>query len=173
MRIVGRAQLFRSGLGTLRGLGSLRGLAPGVVLLLGDAGRFAAQAAQVIELGAPDLAAAHDLERIDHRRIERKHTLDAFAVGDLAHREVLVEAGPGAGDADALIGLDSGALAFDHLDVDRDRIARLEIREGPGGGKLRHLLLFELLDEVHRKSPSAAPEMRGARRRMKFMLAWL
>ena len=42
-------------------------VAAGVVLLLGDAGRFAAQPAQVIELGAADLAAAHDLDRVDHR----------------------------------------------------------------------------------------------------------
>ena len=61
-------------------------------LLLGDAGRLAAQAAQVIELGAADLAAAHDLDRVDHRRVEREHALDALAVGNLADREVLVEA---------------------------------------------------------------------------------
>src|ERR1700716_3986836 len=90
----------------------------GVVLLLGDARLLAAQSAQVIELGAAHLAAAHDLDRIDHRRIERKHALDALAIGNLAHREVLVEAGAGAPDADALIGLDAAALAFHHLVID-------------------------------------------------------
>src|ERR1700736_5533821 len=85
--------------------------------LLDDAGRLAAQAAQVIELGAAHLAAAHHLDRIDHRRIEREHALDALAVGDLAHGEVLVEARAGAADADALIGLHAAALALDHLDV--------------------------------------------------------
>src|SRR5580692_6020881 len=40
----------------------------GVLGLLDDAGRLAAQVAQVIELGATHLAAAHDLDRVDHRR---------------------------------------------------------------------------------------------------------
>ena len=79
-----------------------------VVLLLGDAGALAAQAAQVIQLGAADLAAAHDLDRVDHRRVEREHALDALAVGDLADREVLLQARAGAADADALVGLDAG-----------------------------------------------------------------
>src|SRR5436853_3261330 len=79
---------FRGGFGRSRPL-----------LLLGDAGGLAAPAAQVIELGAPHLAAPHDLDRVDQRRIEREHALDAFAVGNLAHGEVLVEAGAGAPDA--------------------------------------------------------------------------
>src|SRR5438552_6577108 len=144
--------------------GSLRrlALAAFALLLLGDARAFAAQAAQVIELGAAYLAAAHDLDRIDHRRIEREHALDALTIGNLAHREVLVEPGAGAPDAHALIGLDAAALALHHLVVDDERVARLEIGNGFAGGKLRHLLLFELFDQVHRVSPSAAPEMQKA-----------
>src|SRR5450759_2164211 len=38
-----------------------------------DARLLAAQSAQVIELGAAHLAAAHDLDRVDHRRVEREH----------------------------------------------------------------------------------------------------
>ena len=57
---------------------------------LGDAGRLAAQAAEVIELGAAHLAAAHDLDLLHHRRIDREDALDALAVGDLAHGEALV-----------------------------------------------------------------------------------
>src|SRR4029077_10529216 len=69
------------------------------LLLLGDARLLAAQAAQVIQLGAAHLAAAHELDRVDHRRVEREYALDAFAVGNLAHRESLVDAAARAGDA--------------------------------------------------------------------------
>src|SRR5690242_7392554 len=74
------------------GVGSLRAM----VLLFCDTRALAAQAAQVIELGAAHFAAAHDLDGIDHRRIQRKHALHAFAIGDLADREVLLQAGTGA-----------------------------------------------------------------------------
>src|SRR5258707_9990448 len=90
----------------------------GAVLLLDDASRLAAQLAQVIKLGATDLAAAHHLDRVDHRRHHREYALDAFAVGNLANGEALVEPAAGTADADAFIGLHAGALAFDHLDVD-------------------------------------------------------
>ena len=57
--------------------------------------------AQIIELRAADLALAHDGHGIDQRRIDREDALDAFAVGNLAHGEALVEARAEAGDADA------------------------------------------------------------------------
>ena len=114
---------------------------------LGDAGRLAAAVAQVIELRAADGAAADDLDGIDHRRIEREHALDALAVGDLADREALVEAAAGAGDADALIGLNAGPLALLDLDVDGDGVAGLEIRDRLA--ELGDLLFFELRDDVH------------------------
>src|SRR6185369_6780195 len=88
------------------------------VLLLDDAGRLAAQLTQVIQLGA-----AHHLDRVDHRRHDREDALDAFAVGDLADGEALVEPAAGTADADAFIGLHAGALAFDHLDVDDHGVA--------------------------------------------------
>src|SRR5271167_1817745 len=94
-----------------------------VVRALGDAGRLPAAIAQVIELGAPDLAAPDHLNRIDHRRIDRKDALYALAVGNLAHREVLVEAVAAPRDADAFVSLDAGPFAFSHLDVDDDGIA--------------------------------------------------
>src|SRR5271170_6485486 len=109
----------------------------GVILPLGDARRLAAAAAQIIELGAANLAAAHHLDRVDHRRIQRKHALDALAVRNLAHGEVLVEARAGAADADALVGLHAGALAFDDLDVDHDSIARLKFGNFLAGAKSR------------------------------------
>src|ERR1700744_5801094 len=68
------------------------------IRLLDDAGRLAAQIAQIIQLGATHLAAAHHLDGVDHRRHDREDALDAFAVGDLAHGEALIE--PATGTAD-------------------------------------------------------------------------
>src|SRR6266851_8126962 len=143
------------------GLGRLVGRA--MVLLLADARRLAAASTQVIELGAAHLAAAHDLDRVDHRRIERKDPLHPLAVGNLAHREVLVEARPGAADADALIGLDAGALALDHLDVDEEGVAGLEVRNVLAGGEIGNLLFFELLDQIHGELSIGQRQTRAAR----------
>src|SRR4051794_2634751 len=134
-----------AGGGLLRGFGFDRP----VLGLFDDTSGLAAQSAQIIKLGAPHLAAADDLDRIQHRRIDRKHALDALAIGNLAHGEILVQPGAGAPDADAFIGLDTGALALDHLDVDDEGVAGLEIRDFLAGGELFDLLFFELLNEIH------------------------
>src|SRR5690606_8331883 len=65
---------------------------------LGDAGRLTAAVAQVVELGPPHHAAALDLDALDHRRGDREDPLDALAEADLAHGEVLMDAGAVAGD---------------------------------------------------------------------------
>src|SRR5690242_19545815 len=126
LQIVGVALRFGEALETLGPLGLALNLLP-----LDDAGRLAAASAQIIELGAAHLAAAHHLDRVDQRRMNRKHALDALAIGDLAHREVLVDPAARAPDAHALIGLHAAALALDHLDVDAERIAGTEIRYLP------------------------------------------
>jgi hypothetical protein len=51
-------------------------------------GRLAGAAAQIIELCAADGAAAHDLDRLDVRAVQREDALDAFAEADLADGEV-------------------------------------------------------------------------------------
>ena len=61
------------------------------VRALGDTRRLAAPIAQVIELGAAHLAATHDLDGVDVRRIDREDALHALAVGDLANGEALLE----------------------------------------------------------------------------------
>src|SRR5262249_38395072 len=119
------------------------------ILALDDARRLAAPAAQIIELGAPHLAATDDLDRIDHWRIQRKHPLDAFAVRNLSYSKVLVDAGAGPADAHAFIGLHAGALAFDDLDIDDERVARLEVRNLLAGRQFRHLFFFDFLEQVH------------------------
>src|ERR1700704_6950435 len=80
--------------------------------LLDDAGRLAAQIAQVIQLGAAHLAATHHFDRVDHRRHHREYAFHAFAVGNLANGEALVEPAAGTANANAFIGLHAGALAF-------------------------------------------------------------
>src|SRR5215469_3491778 len=81
-----------------------------VARAFGDARRLAGAATQVIELGATNGPAPHDLDRGDARRIKREDTLHAFAIADLAQREVGVDPGVLTGDADALERLN--AFAF-------------------------------------------------------------
>src|SRR5450631_242341 len=114
-----------------------------------DARLLAAQTAQIIELGAAHLAAAHQLDRVDHRRVEREHALDAFAVGNLADGEVLVDPAAGAADAHTLVGLDAALVAFHHLDVDQHGVARREVGNILAGREFLDLLFVDLLDDVH------------------------
>src|SRR6478735_3225829 len=96
-------------------------------LALGDAGSLAAASTQIIELGAAHAAATNHLDRIGQRRMNWEDALDALAIGNLAHGEVLVDPAAGPADADAFIGLHAGAVAFDHLDVNAERVAGPEL----------------------------------------------
>src|SRR5262249_30344900 len=78
-------------------------------------------------------------------------------VGNLAYREALVDTAARAADAHALIGLEPGALALDHLDVDDHGVARPEVGNFLVGGQLGDLLLLELFQQVHGCSPEAEP----------------
>src|SRR5579883_247862 len=121
--------------------------------VLGDAARLAAQVAQVIELGAAHDAFTDDLDFPDVRAVEREHALDALVERDLAHGERGVHAGILAGDALAFVDLDALAVAFLHLEVHPERIARLETRHRPFGGDLVHLGLAQRIENVHRTCP--------------------
>src|SRR5258706_5643305 len=116
--------------------------------------RLAPAAAKLIELAPPHRAAAHDLDRADPRRIEREDALDPLAVGDLAQCEIRVDPGILAGDAHPLESLDALALAFDDADADPHRIAGLERRHRPLAGQFPDLPGFELLQQIHRSTPS-------------------
>src|SRR5262249_20938505 len=134
--------LLRCGLDSLGPAGALR---------LGNARLLAAQSAQIIELGAANFAAAHDFDRVDHRRIERKHALHALTIRDFADGEVLVQPAARAADAYAFVGLHAALVAFDNLHVDENGVARLEIRDFLASRELLDLLFFQLLDDVHRE----------------------
>ena len=96
---------------------------------LGDAGRLADPAAQVVELGASHVAARRDLEFLDLRRVQRERPLDADAEGLLAHGEGLTRAGALATQDDALEDLGTFAGTLDHLEVDADAVAGVEGRQ--------------------------------------------
>src|SRR5690606_28739564 len=77
-----------------------------------DTRRLAATIAQVIELGAPHLAALEHFDAIDHRRVDREHAFHAFAIGNLADRETLHDPRARTRDHHAFIGLDAFLFAF-------------------------------------------------------------
>src|SRR5262249_7766998 len=92
---------------------------------------------------------------IDHRRVEREYALDTFAIGDLADGKAFLQTAAIAGDADAFIGLNAGALAFDDLDVHDDRVAGLKLRNVLASGKAGNFFLLDSLNQVHNRSPRA------------------
>jgi len=84
--------------------------------------------AQVVELGAVDVADRLHLDLLDLRRVERERALDADAERLLADGERLPHACTLALDHDALEDLDAAALSLDHLEVDADGVSGLEDR---------------------------------------------
>src|SRR4051812_4779216 len=92
--------------------------------------------AQVIELGAPDIAAGGDLDLLDLRRVHGERALYADAEGLLAHGERLAHALALALDDHTLEHLGAAAGALDHLEVDSHPVAGGELRDA---AKLRPL----------------------------------
>jgi hypothetical protein len=111
------------------------------VAALADAGALADTAAQVVELGAPDVAAGGDLDALDLRRVHGERALHADAERALADGERLADALALALDDDALEDLGTAACALDDLEVDPDAIARGEARDAA------ELLALEALDD--------------------------
>src|SRR3954447_20582591 len=93
---------------------------------LAHAGALADAAAQVIELGAPHVAAGGHLDLLDLRRMQGKRALDADAEGLLADREGLAHPFALALDHDALEDLRAAPRALDDLEVDLHAIPGLE-----------------------------------------------
>jgi hypothetical protein len=148
-----------------RRLGNL-GTGRARVAALRNAGGLTGAATQIVKLGAADGAAADHIDAVDVRAVQREDALDALAEADLADGEAAAHATVRAGDADTFEILDAGAVAFDHLHADAQRVARAEFRHRLGGGIALDLLGFERLDQVHVSSfPSrrCAPEGDGLR----------
>src|SRR3954462_9667213 len=96
------------------------------VAALAHAGALADPAAQVVELGPPDVAAGGPLDLLDLRRVQGECALDADAEGLLADREGLAHALTLALDDHALEDLRAAPRALDDLEVDLDAISGLE-----------------------------------------------
>ena len=144
------------GLGGARGVvaaGPARRLLRPDVAALADAGALADAAAQVVELGAADVAAGGDLDALDLRRVHRERALHADAEGLLAHGEGLAHAVALALDDDALEDLGAAAGALDDLEVDAHAVAGLEVRDA---AQLRALEAFD--DGAHGKRSATGSE---------------
>ena len=135
---------------------SIVGSRPGVPALA-HAGAAADAAAQVVELRAPDVAAAGHLDPLDLRRVDRERALDADAERLLADGERLARAVALALDHDALEDLGPAAGALDDLEVDLHAVARLE------GGDAAQLRALEVVDDSAHGNKGAGRT--GGRRR--------
>src|SRR5690348_348098 len=91
-------------------------------LLFLDAGRFAGEVTQVVQLGAAHPPTAHDLNLGEHRAVHGEDALDADAVRDLPHRERLADAAATTRDADSLERLNALLLALLHAHVHAERV---------------------------------------------------
>ena len=130
------------------------------VLALADARAAADAAAQVVELRAPDVAAAGDLDPLDLRRVDRERPLDADAERLLADGERLADAGALALEHRALEHLRTAAGALDDLEVDLDAVPRVEV-----GDAFAQLLALEILDDLAHGNKRARGPQRPARER--------
>ena len=97
------------------------------VAALADAGALADTVTQVVELRAPDVTAGGDLDLLDLRRVQRERALDADTERLLADGEGLACAVALALDDNALKDLGAAASALDHLEVDAQAVACVEM----------------------------------------------
>src|SRR6476620_3328800 len=119
------------------------------VAAFGDTSSLTGAATQVVELRTANVAAAHDLDLVDDRRIKREDALDALTERNLANGEAGADALVGAGDAYALERLHAGTVAFDHLHTDAQRVAGAEFGNGLLGGERVNGFALKGLDQVH------------------------
>src|SRR5258705_2774727 len=130
--------------------------------LLFDARGLAGQFPQVVELRAPHVAAPLHLDLRDRRAVSLEHALHAFAVRHLAHRERGVEAPVALSDHDAFIALHALAVAFLHLHLHENRVARGEL-----GDLARCAACFQIPDDLVHDcdlTSSSVPVRCGTRR---------
>src|SRR3954454_12484472 len=99
------------------------------VTALAHTGALADAAAQVVELGAPDVTAGGDLDLLDLGRVQGECALDADAEGLLAHGEGLADPLALALDDHAFEDLRTTPRALDDLEVDLDAVPGLKAGE--------------------------------------------
>ena len=113
---------------------------------LPDAGLFAGQVAEIVQLGTPDLTAAFDLDLGNIGAVERENAFYAFAVRDPAHGDGFRDSGAFAGNDGPGKNLDTFLAAFLDPVMDADGIADIKIRMRI----LLYLLLFDFIYRVHK-----------------------
>src|SRR5690606_35370694 len=118
--------------------------------IFADAGGFAAPVTQIVELGAPHLAASYDLDTFHQWRVDREDTFHALAIGNLADGEILVEPRAGARDAHALEGLDARPGTLGHAHEHAHGVTGRKGGKRALGSDLLSLLGLELTDKVSR-----------------------
>src|SRR6185503_14930554 len=109
---------------------------------LAHAGGATDAATEVVELGAPHVAAGRDLDLLDLRRVDGERSLHADAEGKLADREGLADTVALAADHNALEDLRTAAIALYHLEVDAHAVTGLEVGHAPQLG------FFEAFDDL-------------------------
>src|SRR5450432_2547172 len=107
-----------------------------------EPGGLALQGAQVVELGAADLAGAHHINMVDHLGIDREDALHALTETDLSHGDAFAHPSAIAGDDGAFKCLQPFLVAFLDFDVDLNGVTGPE--GGDGDGPL--VLVNKLLD---------------------------
>lgn len=136
-----------NGLGRFRGIHAVAGFA------FRDPCRFAATITQVIQLGTTHFPLTDENDGFDARAVERKHTFHTFAVRNLAYGERRINPSIATGDAQAFIGLNAFARAFDDLDIDFEQITDAEFGDFRGQQQLIDLRLFDFCNKFMMPSP--------------------
>jgi hypothetical protein len=103
-----------------------------VLFAFPQAGRFALEPAQVVELRAAYAAGANQVDVIDHGRVDGENALDTLAEADLAHRDGLAESGVVARDDSAFERLQPLLVTFLDAHVDANRVPGPELRMSLG-----------------------------------------
>src|SRR5205085_192642 len=108
-----------------------------------DLGGLAAQAPEVVQLGASYITPALDLDVVDDRTVERKGALDTHPEADFPDGEGLLDSRPRASDHHTGEDLDAGPVALDHLHVHLHRVTGSE-----GGDVVAKRACVEFGDEL-------------------------
>lgn len=107
-------------------------------------GLLANPVAEIVQLGAANLASLHHLDLGDLWGMDLEDPLHTFAIGDLPDGERLVDPGAAASDHDSFENLDSLLAALDHSGVHIDRVPGAEFRD-----VLFHLFTLDFVDHIH------------------------
>src|SRR6266498_5330032 len=143
---LGRLLLDLFGLDVFFGLGCDRSGRDALHAVLPDlayACLLADSAAQVVELGAVDVADRTDLDLLDLGRVHGERPLDADAERLLAYGERLAHPSTLPLDHDSLEDLEAAPLALDHLEMHAHGVTRLELRNA-----VAQLRALEFLDDL-------------------------